>query len=190
MTGDRDRLALHDLIEEACEVSLGFVGADVSHRCQTSRRLVVSLAADREHHRDVQIPMGKNGSLNWSGRRESNSRSLKGNRRDAVVGDGWRTFWRLGAFRERCSTAANEGIRAMDATFSWLGLVFVRNRLYYTSVVDGELLDIDLLDGDDPFEIDDQAAHLIKHAPFGIDDVYDVWESDPLFNPAVRWHVG
>ena len=51
------------------------------------------------------------------------------------------------------------------------GVVFVRHRLYYTPVVDGELLDIDLLDGDDPFEIDDQAAHLFKHAPFGIDDV-------------------
>ena len=81
----------------------------------------------------------------------------------------------------------------MDATFSWLGLVFVRDRLYYTSVVDGELLDIDLLDGDDPFEIDNQAAHLIKHAPFGIDDVYDVWESDPLFYPAIppaHWLMG
>ena len=73
----------------------------------------------------------------------------------------------------------------MDVPFSCLGVVFVRHRLYYTPVVDGELLDIDLLDGDDPFEIDDQAAHLVKHAPFGIDDVYDVWESDPLFYPAI-----
>lgn len=47
-----------------------------------------------------------------------------------------------------------------------------------------ELLDLDLLDDDDPFEIDDQAAHLFKHAPLGIDDVYDVWDSVPVFYPA------
>ena len=48
-----------------------------------------------------------------------------------------------------------------------------------------ELLDIDLLDDDEPFEIDDQAAHLFKHAPLGIDDIYEVWASEPLFYPAV-----
>jgi hypothetical protein len=48
-----------------------------------------------------------------------------------------------------------------------------------------ELLDLDLLDEDDPFEIDVQAAHLFKHADLGVDDVYDVWDSDPLFYPAV-----
>ena len=48
-----------------------------------------------------------------------------------------------------------------------------------------ELFDIDALDEDDPFEIDSQAAHLFKHAPFGIDDVFEVWQSDPLFYPAV-----
>ena len=47
-----------------------------------------------------------------------------------------------------------------------------------------ELLDIDLLDEDDPFEIDRQAAHLFKHPHLGIDDVYDVWRADPLFYPA------
>jgi hypothetical protein len=51
--------------------------------------------------------------------------------------------------------------------------------------VNDELFDIDLLDDDDPFEIDRQAAHLFKHAPFGVDDVYDVWNSSPLFYPAV-----
>jgi hypothetical protein len=40
--------------------------------------------------------------------------------------------------------------------------------------VPDERLDIDLLDDTDPFEIDDQAAHLLKHAALGIDDVYDV----------------
>jgi hypothetical protein len=48
-----------------------------------------------------------------------------------------------------------------------------------------ELFDLDLLDDTDPFEIDDQAAHLFKHVPLGIDDIYEVWESDPLFYPAV-----
>ena len=47
------------------------------------------------------------------------------------------------------------------------------------------LLDLDALDDEAPFEIDDQAAHLFKHAALGIDDIYDVWRSDPLFYPAV-----
>lgn len=45
-------------------------------------------------------------------------------------------------------------------------------------------LDVDVLDEDDPFEIDDQAAHLFKHAALGIEDIYEVWESNPLFYPA------
>lgn len=55
-----------------------------------------------------------------------------------------------------------------------------------------ELLDLDLLDEDDPFEIDEQAAHLFKHAGLGVDDIYDVWRSDPLFYPAkppAHWHM-
>lgn len=48
-----------------------------------------------------------------------------------------------------------------------------------------DLFDIDALDDGDPFEIDSQAAHLFNHAPFGIDDVFEVWQSDPLFYPAV-----
>lgn len=48
----------------------------------------------------------------------------------------------------------------------------------------GELFDLDQLDDDEPFEIDRQAAHLFKHAELGIDDIYDVWRSDPLFYPA------
>jgi hypothetical protein len=44
--------------------------------------------------------------------------------------------------------------------------------------------DIDVLDDNDPFEVDDQAAHLFKHAALGLDDVYEVWQSNPLFYPA------
>lgn len=44
--------------------------------------------------------------------------------------------------------------------------------------------DPDLLDDDHPFEIDDQIAHLFKHPRLGVDDVYEVWVSDPLFYPA------
>jgi hypothetical protein len=51
--------------------------------------------------------------------------------------------------------------------------------------VPDELFDLDQLDDTDPFEIDDQAAHLFKHAALGIDDIYEVWESDPLFYPAI-----
>jgi hypothetical protein len=51
--------------------------------------------------------------------------------------------------------------------------------------------DLDLLD-EDPFEVDAQAAHLFnaqaahlfKHPHLGMHDVYDVWASDPLCNPA------
>ena len=44
--------------------------------------------------------------------------------------------------------------------------------------------DLDALDEDEPFEINRQAAHLFKHPALGIDDIYDVWRSDPLFYPA------
>jgi hypothetical protein len=47
------------------------------------------------------------------------------------------------------------------------------------------LFDIDLLDGDDPFEIDAQAAHLFKHAAMGTADICEVWQADPLFYPAI-----
>lgn len=47
------------------------------------------------------------------------------------------------------------------------------------------MFDIDLLDSDDPFEIDEQAAHLFKHATRGTADIYEVWQGDPLFYPAI-----
>ena len=59
----------------------------------------------------------------------------------------------------------------------------IRSRLVYTGGV-AELLDLDALDEDDPFEIDEQAAHLFKHPHLGVDDVLDAWASDPLFYPA------
>jgi hypothetical protein len=43
---------------------------------------------------------------------------------------------------------------------------------------------------EDPFEIGTQAAHLFKHPHLGLDDIDDVWASDPLFYPAkppARW---
>jgi len=45
--------------------------------------------------------------------------------------------------------------------------------------------DIDALDGGEPFEIDSQQAHLYKHDGRSIDDIYELWESSPLFYPAV-----
>jgi hypothetical protein len=53
-----------------------------------------------------------------------------------------------------------------------------------------ELLDLVLLDEDDPFEIDEQAAHLFKHPGLGIDDIYDVWRSDPLSTRPSRRRTG
>ena len=47
-----------------------------------------------------------------------------------------------------------------------------------------ERFDLDLLDDEDPFEIDAQAAHLFKHPRLGIEDIRDVWASDPMFYPA------
>ena len=49
-----------------------------------------------------------------------------------------------------------------------------------------ELLDPDALHEYEPFEIDAQAAHLFKHPRLGIDDMHEVWGSDPLFYPARR----
>jgi hypothetical protein len=50
-------------------------------------------------------------------------------------------------------------------------------------VSDGRF-DPDSLDEEDPFEVDAQAAHLFKHPHLGIDDIDEVWTSDPLFYPA------
>ena len=46
------------------------------------------------------------------------------------------------------------------------------------------MFDLDLLTDTDPFEIDTQTAHLFKHPNRGIDDIREVWASDPLFYPA------
>lgn len=46
-----------------------------------------------------------------------------------------------------------------------------------------ELFDLELLDEDDPFEIDAQAAHLFKHPHRSIDDICEIWASDPVFYP-------
>lgn len=55
--------------------------------------------------------------------------------------------------------------------------VSVCNTLAYVD----ERFDPDLLDDEYPFEIDAQAAHLFKHPNRGVDDIDDVWASDPLF---------
>lgn len=47
-----------------------------------------------------------------------------------------------------------------------------------------DLLDINLLDEDDPFEMDRQEVHLAKHPGREARDAFDVWESDPVFYPA------
>jgi len=57
-------------------------------------------------------------------------------------------------------------------------------------VVADNRFDLDLLDGQDPFEIDAQAAHLFKHPHLGVDDVEDAWASDPLFTRPSRWRTG
>ena len=49
---------------------------------------------------------------------------------------------------------------------------------------EAERFDLDLLDDDDPIEIDAQAAHLFKHPRLGIEDIREVWAFDPMFYPA------
>jgi hypothetical protein len=44
--------------------------------------------------------------------------------------------------------------------------------------------DLDLLDDEWPFEIDDQVSHLFKHPYLSAEDIAEVWTSDPLFYPA------
>jgi hypothetical protein len=44
--------------------------------------------------------------------------------------------------------------------------------------------DYELLDDEDPFEIDIQLAHLFKHEKLGVADARDVWDDDPRFYPA------
>jgi len=51
-------------------------------------------------------------------------------------------------------------------------------------VVANRRFDPDLLEEQDPFEIDAQAAHLFKHPRLGLEDIEDVWASDPLSYPA------
>ncbi len=58
-----------------------------------------------------------------------------------------------------------------------------RSRLLYNAWV-SEPFDVDGLDDVEPFEVDKQAAHLFKHPHLGLEDVMDVWNSDPLFYPA------
>lgn len=59
-------------------------------------------------------------------------------------------------------------------------------------MTDGRL-DIDLLDEDDPFEIDDgNRPHLFKHFPFGVEDLLDVWGDAPIFlecKPPADWLI-
>ncbi|MBA4248112.1 MAG: hypothetical protein C0444_07440 [Microbacterium sp.] len=49
----------------------------------------------------------------------------------------------------------------------------------------GERFDLELLRDEWPFEIDTQVAHLFKHPYLGVDDIAEVWASDPLFYPAM-----
>ena len=53
-----------------------------------------------------------------------------------------------------------------------------------TTVTRVERFDVDELDPERPFEIDRQIVHLFKHPRLGLDDIGDVWTSDPLSYPA------
>src|SRR3989442_1546749 len=64
-------------------------------------------------------------------------------------------------------------------------MAVVRSTYYnVTRAPDPDRFDYELLDDEDPFEVDTQIGHLFKHEKLGLDDVYDVWADDPLFYPA------
>lgn len=50
--------------------------------------------------------------------------------------------------------------------------------------------DVDDLDDDWPFELDRQVSHLFKHPGLGLDDIGDVWVSEPLFYPPNHLRTG
>jgi hypothetical protein len=43
--------------------------------------------------------------------------------------------------------------------------------------------DVEALDEEDPFEVDDQLIHLYKHNRMDLCDVYEVWADNPVFYP-------
>ena len=47
-----------------------------------------------------------------------------------------------------------------------------------------EPFDLDLLDDEDPFEDRRPSRPSVKHPRLGVEDIYEVWQSDPLFYPA------
>jgi hypothetical protein len=55
--------------------------------------------------------------------------------------------------------------------------------LYDNRRVADELFDLDLLAEEDSFEIDAQSAHLFKHPTLGIENIREVWASDPMSLP-------
>lgn len=50
--------------------------------------------------------------------------------------------------------------------------------------------DFDLLDQQDPFEIDEQIVHLFKHAGLGVADVLELWDTIPSSIPPDRRLIG
>lgn len=65
-------------------------------------------------------------------------------------------------------------IRTRDPIRRHMGLTCVFVCITLLDVAEG-LFDLDLLDDEDPLEIDVQVAHLFKHPYLGIDDIQDVW---------------
>jgi hypothetical protein len=87
---------------------------------------------------------------------------------------------RVGGHTQReCETSDSD---SADSAFTKPAGSALCSRLLYTPSV-ADRFDLDALD-DDPFEIEAQAAHLFKHPNLGLQDIYDVWVSDPLFYPA------
>ena len=89
----------------------------------------------------------------------------------------------LAAPESRRRILGTETLRSRESTdILWASCQLYPVVIQCTCVVG--FFDIDVLDDDDPFEVDDQVAHLFKHSALGLDDVYEVWQSNPLFYPA------
>jgi hypothetical protein len=54
----------------------------------------------------------------------------------------------------------------------------------------GDLFDLDRLYDADPFEIDVQLAHLFKHHPLGVDDIFDVGDQTHSSTQPNHPHAG
>lgn len=88
----------------------------------------------------------------------------------------------MGQARTAIAACATRGARPSPR--DWLPRVGWNVVGWYTVGGVAQRCDVGLLGDDDEFDVDAEAAHLFKHPRLGVDDVYEVWASDPLSHPS------